>query len=148
MTIETFITVGAIGAATYGAGYCAWQWFNKGDVHPDPWGPEIDQAIRSPEALPVCHHCFTPQEQETWFCPECGAAIGPYNNYMPFINLFSEGEVFRNGVDKHVGHNFVTVVGYLLASISAYMIFAPVYWYFLFKNLGHKEQTTEIPASR
>src|SRR3954468_23812942 len=65
---------------------------------PNPWPDDIEAAVHQPDALPICHRCFTPQNHNGWFCPECGTATGPYNNLMPYLYIFSEGEVLRAGV--------------------------------------------------
>jgi|SRR4051812_41098202 hypothetical protein len=132
MKIEALVILGAGAGALYGFG----RWVMIGKPSPEPWGPEVDAAVHQPEAVPICHRCFAPQDPESWFCPECGAAEGRYNNYLPFINIFSEGEVFRAGVSDNIRPSFLTIGGYLLLSASAYFVFAPVYWYFLFKNLN------------
>jgi len=111
------------------------EWCRGIVVPPDPWDAEISARLDEPEAAPVCHHCFTPQQHDRWFCPECGAAVGPYNNYLPFIYIFSIGEVARNGVYGPVRRNFVTVLGYVWFGASQYLVFAPVYWYYFFVNL-------------
>ena len=54
---------------------------------------------------------------------------------MPYVCLFAEGEVFRAGVDARIHRSPLTVVGYLFYSLANYTVFAPVYWYFLFRNL-------------
>src|SRR5690349_3607244 len=102
---------------------------------PDPWDKELDEALEREEAVPVCHHCFTPQEQTRWFCPECGAIVGPYCNYMPYIYIFSEGEILRSGLTRPMRPGPLIVLGYVLFSLVMFAIAAPIYWFFLFKNL-------------
>jgi hypothetical protein len=41
----------------------------------------------------------------------------------------------RAGVMDHVRSSPLVVFGYLLCSLSSYAIFAPLYWYFLFRNI-------------
>ena len=53
---------------------------------------------------------------------------------MPYVELFSEGEVFRNGVLDRVRLSPLTVAGYVLYSLTQYLILAPVYWFFLFRR--------------
>ncbi|HXU78437.1 MAG TPA: hypothetical protein VN794_17820 [Methylomirabilota bacterium] len=110
-------------------------WVMSGDsLSPDPWDPEIEKLIQDPAAEPLCHRCLTPQSPIGWFCPECGTGVGPYNNYMPFVYAFSEGEVLRAGVLDHVRRSPVVVLGFLLYSAAVYAVFAPIYWYYLFSN--------------
>ena len=101
---------------------------------PDPWGPEVEQIIQDPDLEPLCHRCFTPHSHQAWFCPVCGASVGAFNNYMPYLDVFPQGEVLRSGVCDNVRRSFLTVAGYLLLSLVCYLIFAPIYWFFLFRN--------------
>jgi hypothetical protein len=133
MTIGAFLFFGTVVLAAI---VIACWVFSADNSSPDPWSPEIERLIQDPAVEPLCHRCLTPQSPIGWFCPECGAAVGQYNNYMPFLYLFSEGEVMRAGVLDRVRPSPVVVVGYLLYSIASYAIFAPVYWYFLFSNLS------------
>lgn len=94
---------------------------------PDPWTAEADEAVRSDEALPLCPRCLTPQEGTDWFCPKCGASVGPYNNLMPYVNTFSLGEVARAGVGNEVRRTWFTVVGYFLFAIGANLVLSPFY---------------------
>ena len=121
------------------AGFAFWRllvWIRNSPVHPDPWDDTAAQAMEQPEASEVCHHCSTPLSPGGWFCNYCGRAVGPYNNLMPWVNAFSEGEVYRSGVLEHVRRSPFLISGYLLISLS-YLIFAPVYWALLFKNIFH-----------
>jgi hypothetical protein len=127
-----------LAAAVAGAGVFHWL-TQPMQLSPDPWSAEIDEILRDPDVLPLCHRCMTPHEARGWFCPNCGAAAGPYNNYMPFVCLFSEGEVLRAGTSGHFQRSPLTVAGYLLYSLATYSIFAPFYWYSLFKNLRRQK---------
>jgi hypothetical protein len=103
---------------------------------PDPWDADMDMAVRQPDAIPVCHRCLTPQSPGSWFCPECGTAVGPYNNSLPYVYIFSIGEVFSAGAWRNVPVTPVTVIGFLLASVCKYTVFAPFYWFRLWRNLS------------
>lgn len=111
------------------------RWMFAGPVSPDPWEESVGAAVRDDTAQPVCHRCFTEHAETTCFCPQCGAAVGTYNNYLPFEYLFSEGEVLRNGTLLKMPRSFLVIGGYLLFSTAVYVIFAPIYWFFLFRNL-------------
>lgn len=111
-------------------------WYRTMDK-PDPWPEEIDRAVHSPDALPVCHHCFLPQEYDKnrWFCSACGHVTGPYNNVMPFIRIFSVGEVFRAGVGREARYTFLSVTGYISAGFLKMLFLFPFYAYRLLRNL-------------
>jgi hypothetical protein len=108
----------------------------------DPWGEEIEEAVRHEEAVPLCHHCLAPQEHNGWFCPECGAVVGPYCNYMPYIYVFSEGEVLRAGVTERFRRTPIITIGYVLFSLSTFLVAAPIYWFFLFRHLRRNDDLT------
>jgi hypothetical protein len=137
--------IGCLGVIAI-AGCSIFRWCRREiPLSPDPWGPEIDRIVRDPETPALCPRCLTPQTSSAWFCPECGSAVGPYNNYMPFVNIFSEGEVLRSGVTDHVRPSIPIVLGYLLLSLGTYYVFAPLYWFQLFRNL--KRQHNQSPES-
>lgn len=104
-------------------------------IRPDPWPQEVELAIHDPAVEPACHRCLTPHPDERWFCPVCGAAVGPYNNYMPYLQLFSEGEVLRSGILDHYRRSIWVITGYVLLSLCLMSVFAPVYWFFLIRHM-------------
>jgi hypothetical protein len=107
-----------------------WRSFDK----PNPWPDEIEAAVRAPDAIPVCHCCATPCELPVWFCPDCGAAIGPYNNVMPYIYLFSVGEALRSGVGPEAHFTPFRTVAYVVIGLAEYGVFAPLYFIRLYRN--------------
>jgi hypothetical protein len=111
------------------------QWLKEAKRTADPWGDEIDKALDKDDAVPLCHHCLTPQHHNGWFCPECGATVGPYCNYLPFVYIFSQGEVLRAGVSERIRRSPLIVVGFVLLSLVMCAVAAPIYWFFLFKHL-------------
>lgn len=115
-------------------------WFCNTPVKPNPWSAEIEASLHTDDATPICHRCLTPHSDAAWFCEHCGIAVGDYNNLMPYIHVFSQGEVFRNGTTDRFRASPLIVVGYLLLSLSAYFFLAPIYWYFLFKNLARSNE--------
>lgn len=94
---------------------------------PDPWPKDVEDAIQAPDAVEVCHHCFTPTADARWFCPQCGAAVGPYNNSMNYVYIFSIGEVLRSGVGREARYSPLTVSGYLAIGLLQYGLFSPIY---------------------
>jgi hypothetical protein len=110
-------------------------WVREAPIKPDPWDAAVAQKLSEPETAEVCPHCLTQQPPTAWFCSHCGKAVGPYNNLMPFLNVFSEGEVFRNGTTGRFRNRPVIIIGYMLLSLAAYSFFAPIFWYFLLSNL-------------
>jgi hypothetical protein len=47
---------------------------------------------------------------------------------MPFLNVFSEGEVLRNGVGGRFRNRPLIVIGYFLITLGIFPILAPIYW--------------------
>ena len=120
-----------------------YRWFISGQKTPDPWDQNIAQAVEDPDSLPVCHRCVTEHSALAHFCPQCGAAVGEFNNVLPFEQLFSEGEVLRNGTNVRMQPTFLRVVGYFLLSIVAYapiFFLMPVYWFFPIRNFSRRPQ--------
>jgi len=95
----------------------------------------VEAALNQGEAVPLCHHCLTPQEHNGWFCPVCGSTTGPYCNYLPYVCIFSQGEALRSGVVEPVRRSPLVVAWYFLFSFSVLGIVAPLYWFFLVRNL-------------
>jgi hypothetical protein len=110
-------------------------WVRDAPQTPDPWDAEVEQKLQEPETREICHRCLTPQEPCAWFCKQCGAAVGPYNNLMPFLNVFSEGEVLRNGVGGRFRNRPLIVIGYFLITLGIFPFLAPIYWLSLLLNL-------------
>jgi ribosomal protein L40E len=109
-------------------------WVREAPTTPDPWDAETEQKLSEPEAQEVCHHCFAPQPPTAWFCARCGSAVGPYNNLMPYVQVFSEGEVFRNGTSGRFRNRPLVLLGYFLMTLGTFPIFAPIYLLSLLLN--------------
>ncbi len=114
-------------------GSCIRSWWCSQET-PDPWPAELDAAVRSPDAVPVCHRCMKPCDRAVWFCPECGAAIGPFNNSMPYLQLFSIGEALRSGVGPEAHFSAFRTLAYLSIGLVQYTLFAPLYFIRLYRN--------------
>ena len=128
-----------IGGFAAGGLVCAafWRlivWVRDAPVSPDPWDAAVEQKLSEPETPEICPHCSTPQSSVAWFCPHCGRAVGPYNNLMPYLQVFSEGEVFRAGASGKTRASPLIVGGYLLLSLSMLGFFAPIFWIYFLKN--------------
>ena len=113
---------------SYGLGLLAlavlWRliaWVREAPPSPDPWDAATEQKLQDPEIQEICHRCLTPHEPGTWFCKHCGAAVGPYNNLMPFLNVFSEGEVLRNGVSARFRNRPFIALGYCLIALGLFL---------------------------
>ena len=132
MSIESFIILVGLILVTIRV----WTWFRAGTARPDPWDGDVAYAIEAESAEPLCYHCLAPQKEIRWFCPECGTAVGPYNNYDPYLGVFSEGQLLRTGVLDQLPRRALIIVGYVILPFAFFAIFAPIYWYFLFRNLS------------
>ena len=133
-------------------------WVRNAPVKPDPWDEKTDQQLE--EAQESCPHCSTPQPENAWFCEHCGRAVGPYNNLMPYLQIFSEGEVLRNGTSNRMRKSPLIPVGYFLISVNflsvallqstsspiiAGLIFLSVlsYWILILKNFKRSRENPE-----
>ena len=112
-------------------------------IKPDPWDAEVEQQLSEPETAEICPRCLTQQPPTAWFCKHCGKAVGPYNNMMPFLNVFSEGEVFRNGTTGRFRNRPLILIGYILMTFGINPFLAPIYWFFLLFNLKHPQNEQE-----
>jgi len=95
------------------------QWVRNAPISPDPWDAETEKQIH--DATETCPHCSTPQPPTAWFCEYCGRAVGPYNNLMPYVLVFSEGEVLRNGTQDRLRKSPLIVLGYFLISFNFFL---------------------------
>ena|ERR1017187_1797384 len=128
-----------------------WQlivWVREAPTTPDPWNAEVGQKLSEPDAVEVCSRCLTEQPPTAWFCNHCGKAVGPYNNLMPYLNVFSEGEVLRNGTTGRFRNRPFILIGYLLITLGINPFFAPIYWFFLLSNLKRPPGKQEPAADQ
>jgi hypothetical protein len=132
-----------LGALAVAALWCLIVWVRNAPFTPDPWSVEIEESLQQADATPICHRCLTPHQADARFCGHCGSAVGTYNNWMPYVDIFSQGEVFRNGVTDKLRVGPLTIIGYLIYSLGNYLIFAPIYWFFFFKNLKRLKELPE-----
>ncbi len=109
------------------------EWWSSLDAA-NPWPDDLDAAVRAHDAIPVCHRCSTPCELPIWFCTCCGTSVGPYNNILPFILIFSIGEVLRSGVQPTARFTMLTVPGYIIVAMHSGLILAPIYYIRLIAN--------------
>lgn len=110
-------------------------WVRRLPVSADPWDQKTAETLTAAETSGVCHKCSQPHSDNQPFCEHCGAAVGDYNNVLPYVYIFSQGEVLRTGATGTFRVNAMTIGGYLIYSLSCYLIFAPIYWYLLFRNI-------------
>ena len=118
-------------------------WIRDAPRTPDPWDAEVEQQLQDPDVQQICHRCLTPQEPDAWFCKHCGAAVGPYNNLMPFVNVFSEGEVLRNGIGGRFRNRPLIVIGYFLLTLTIFPLLAPIYLVSLWLNSERRSESKE-----
>ena len=119
------------------------RWLTGPPRRPDPWDEAITLELAEGNGTPLCHHCLTPHDPSVDFCPQCGAAVGLYTNYLPFPRLFSIGHTFRIGTNENFKRSFLTIGGFLFLSLIQYGVFFPVYWFRLIQNLSRKS----LPAA-
>src|ERR1700761_8578167 len=121
-------------------------WVRDAPAKPDPWDAEVEQQLQNaPEA---CPHCSTPQPSNAWFCSHCGRAVGPYNNLMPYLQIFSEGEVLRNSAHVNTKKHPFIMVGYFLLGFAFIPFFLlPLYWFSLARRFWRSNQIQNADKS-
>jgi hypothetical protein len=62
---------------------------------------------------------------------------------MPYVQVFSEGEVFRNGTSGQFRNRPLILVGYFLISLGMFSFFAPVYWISMLLNWKRPDRPQE-----
>jgi hypothetical protein len=134
----TIATLAVVGLGVIGV-VAWWRWFSSGPLKPDPWSEEIAGQLRDPDSAPVCHHCLQEQSDTAHFCPQCGTAVGDYNNLLPFERIFSVGEVLRNGINSKVRPSPLVILGYLVLPLFIFWLAAPFYWYQFLRNCPAKQ---------
>ena len=132
------------------------QWIRNAAPRPEPWDARWKKTLEEEDPPPVCEHCSAPYSQTDWFCPGCGASVGAYNNYSPYLVLFCLGEGLRRGTSGAVPVNWLSVGGYMLLSIALFfslppvfrIVLVPVYWLMLCVNLAqHARQASPGSAA-
>ena len=135
----------AIGGLAIAALWRLLVWVRDAPRTPDPWDAEVEQKLQAPETEEICPHCSTPQPTTAWFCSHCGRAVGPYNNLMPFVQVFSEGEVLRNGVSGRFRNRRLVATGSFLMMLAINPLFVPIYLFLLMSNLK-RSRGGQVPA--
>jgi len=111
------------------------EFLRRKPAQPDPWNEGIATEIESEEAVPLCHRCLTAHESSADFCPNCGAAVGQYTNWLPYPYLFSVGHTLRIGTSGEFRRSPLTVFGFFLFSLAEYTLFVPIYWIVFLRKL-------------
>ncbi len=136
---DLFVAQIAIGGLVLAGFWRLIVWVRNAPVRPDPWDAGFEQKMQDPDTPETCHHCSTPQPPGAWFCEHCGCAVGPYNNLMPYVQVFSEGEVFRSGTSGQFRKRPLILLGFFLISLGTFSFLAPVYWLSLLLNFARPE---------
>ncbi len=131
-----------------GAGWLLVRWVQTAPARPDPWESAAGSAadLREPDTW-LCYRCLGPHSEAAKFCPDCGAAVGPYNNYDPFLFLFSVGQWLRTGTREPPRRGWLFGLGFALAALGAVMILAPAYWVVLAWNRRRSRRNRSVTAA-
>lgn len=109
-------------------------WIRQPPDEPDPWTGHAEADL-SEDSRPLCTRCLAPHTEADHFCANCGRAVQPVTNLMPYLDSLSLGDVLRHGTAGQIPLRPVAIVGYVLMGLCQYMIFAPVYWWQLWRNV-------------
>ena len=143
------LLVGAFGLfALFCCGCWAFiRWVSKGPSTPEPWDDQVAAEIAKDETPPLCHRCLTPHHPLANFCPDCGAPVGTYTNWLPYPYLFSIGHALRTGTSGNFKRSPLTIIGFFVFSLAEYAFFAPLYWFMFLRNLFRQRQS-DPPSER
>lgn len=143
----TRVDLFVIGLVLFIAAVLVWRlikWFGGAPTRPNPWDDATEASLHDPDALPLCPRCLEPDRDRVQFCRDCGFPVGPYVMWMPYLYLFAIGDLLRTGVDRPIRVSAPIVIFLLLFSAGEYFVFAPVYWFFLFRNLQHQSRVHAV----
>jgi len=116
--------------------YRAYLWYKSGPVAPDPWGSDIEATLQNGEATPLCTHCLEPQDHHGWFCPNCGASVGPDSPLLVPVQMYYLGHAFRAASGAFAKRNPLVILGYILVALKVFFILGVVYLVLFFVGLG------------
>jgi hypothetical protein len=121
------------------------RWFFAKSTQPNPWDDATETRLHEPEAVSLCPRCLEPEKEGVQFCRDCGFPVGPYVTWMPYLYIFAIGDLLRTGVDRPLRASAPIIIFLLLISAGEYMVFAPIYWFFLIRNV--RRQSRGLGAS-
>ena len=151
---EYSIAALAIAGFTVVGGYRLIRWIADSPRSPDPWDQQTEDATNAEDAVPVCHHCLTPQDHNGWFCPDCGTPVGPYANYLPYVYVFSIGSALRACLTEKFRHAPLIMAGFAMVSLTICFIapfanVATVLGYFFLMKLyegSPRDKSEDLPS--
>ena len=131
--------------------YGLWQlirWLVNAPHTADPWDAQISEEISKDDTTPLCHRCLAPHHPQQDFCPDCGATVGTFTNWLPYPYIFSVGHTLRLGTDGAFRRSPLTIAGFIIFAVCEYTVFAPVYLVIFFKNLlSGRQASPSAPTS-
>lgn len=147
ITPENLVAIVAIAGLVFGLIWKVGQSVYNSTTPPDPWDETTAASIENEEATPLCHKCLSPHNTSEDFCPDCGAPVGTYTNWLPYPYLFSIGHSLRIGTNGEFRRSPLTIVGFLFLSLVEFSLFVPLYWIVFLKKL-HSKQLPENPPKQ
>jgi len=111
------------------------RWLRAQPPQPNPWDEDTEARLHEPDAVLLCPRCLEPEREGVQFCHDCGFPVGPYVAWSPYLYIFALGDLLRTGVDRPFRVKGTTVCFLLALSFLEYLVFAPVYWFLLLRNI-------------
>lgn len=155
MKSEVLLGALAITLVTLVLGWRLVRWFVAGRPGPNPWDEETERSIQQPGASPLCRRCLEPYAESARYCSHCGLPVDSLVPLSPFHQQFALGDVLLTGTQRRFPVNWLTITGYLFLSTAQYLIFAPVYWFLLLRNIRRQREivrrdltTSDEPSAR
>lgn len=110
-------------------------WLRAKPTQANPWDEDTETKLYEPDAVLLCPRCLEPEREGIQFCRDCGFPVGPYVPWSPYLYVFVLRDLLRTGVERPFRVKGTTVCFFLLLSLIEYFVFAPIYWFFLFRNI-------------
>ena len=91
--------------------------------------------------LYFCGNCGSLFDDRRYFCESCGSSVGYYNNTMPFLWIFSLGDLLMYCVSPGFRGGRMNIAGVYLMTLGQYGPMAFFYLYRMHKQIKQNRQT-------
>ena len=111
----------------------------------DPWDDLLEEDFWE-KATPLyfCGNCGALFDDRRYFCESCGSSVGYYNNSMPFLWIFSLGDLLMYCISPGFRGGRMNIAGVYLMALGQYGPLAIFYLYRMHKQIKQNRQTRPV----